>query len=262
MRVMIANYHTHTWRCHHASGTEREYVENAIAGGLKILGFSDHTPVPFLGGYVSPWRMGMDQLEDYVDTVSKLKEEYKKDIEIHLGFETEYYPAYFQELLHIMEQYPVEYFLLGQHSLGNEANDVVCVHATTEESLLVRYCEQTKEALATGQFTYFAHPDVMHFTGDTTIYENHMRDLCQYAKRLGIPLEMNLLGIWDKRFYPDARFWKIAGETGNQVIIGADAHQPEKVWNPQALEIARKMVEEYRLNLIETVTLRKPCLAE
>ena len=35
---MIANYHTHTWRCKHASGTERTYVEQAIAAGLKILG--------------------------------------------------------------------------------------------------------------------------------------------------------------------------------------------------------------------------------
>ena len=252
---MIANYHTHTWRCHHASGTEREYVENAIAGGLKILGFSDHTPVPFSDGYVSPWRMGMDQLEDYVDTVLKLKDEYKQDIEIHLGFETEYYPKYFQELVRIMEQYPVEYFLLGQHSLGNEMDDVVCVNATEDEQQLVRYCQQTKDALDTGCFVYFAHPDVMHFTGDTVIYENHMRDLCQYAKRMEIPLEINLLGIWDHRFYPDARFWKIVGETGNQVIIGSDAHQPEKVWNPKALEVAQKMVEEYQLSLIETVKL-------
>ena len=41
---MIANYHTHTWRCRHADGTEREYVETAIEAGFKILGFSDHTP--------------------------------------------------------------------------------------------------------------------------------------------------------------------------------------------------------------------------
>ncbi len=55
---MIANYHTHTWRCHHAKGTEREYVERAIEGGLKILGFSDHTPYPLPAGYYSPngWR--------------------------------------------------------------------------------------------------------------------------------------------------------------------------------------------------------------
>ena len=60
---MIANYHTHTWRCLHAAGTEREYVENAIKGGYKILGFSDHTPMPYPGGYVSNVKMRPDQLE-------------------------------------------------------------------------------------------------------------------------------------------------------------------------------------------------------
>ena len=45
--TMTANYHTHTWRCLHASGTERQYVERAIEGGLAVLGFSDHAPMPY-----------------------------------------------------------------------------------------------------------------------------------------------------------------------------------------------------------------------
>lgn len=69
---MIANYHTHTWRCRHADGTEREYVERAIEGGLKILGFSDHSPYPFPEGYDSGMRMRLDQVEGYVDTVLAL----------------------------------------------------------------------------------------------------------------------------------------------------------------------------------------------
>ena len=75
---MIANYHTHTWRCRHADGTEREYVERAIEGGLKILGFSDHSPYPFPDGYDSGMRMRLDQVEGYVDTVLALKKEYDK----------------------------------------------------------------------------------------------------------------------------------------------------------------------------------------
>ena len=43
---MFANYHTHTTRCNHAAGTDREYVEYAIRSGIKILGFADHTPLP------------------------------------------------------------------------------------------------------------------------------------------------------------------------------------------------------------------------
>ena len=50
---MQVNLHTHTTRSHHASGTEREYIENAIAGGLTRFGFSDHAPYVFRDGYYS-----------------------------------------------------------------------------------------------------------------------------------------------------------------------------------------------------------------
>ena len=70
---MIANYHTHTRRCGHAEGEEREYVEQAIAAGVRILGFSDHTPYPFSNGYESRIRMRLSETEDYFKTVTDLK---------------------------------------------------------------------------------------------------------------------------------------------------------------------------------------------
>lgn len=255
---MIANYHTHTWRCMHAFGVEKEYIEKAIEGGLKILGFSDHTPMPYSGGYVSNVKMKVNQLEDYVKTVLDLKDEYKNDIEIHLGLEVEYYPKYFDELQKITGQYPIEYFLLAQHFLGNETDDFFTGVPTSDPERLVKYCKQSQEALETGCFTYFAHPDILNFTGDKQVYDNCMRKLCGYAKKMDIPLEINFLGIWDKRHYPNREFWKIAGETGNTVIFGSDAHQPEKVWNPEALYIAEEIAKENNLTIIDTVDLRKP----
>lgn len=254
---MIANYHTHTWRCKHAQGTEREYIERAIEGKIKILGFSDHTPMPYDGDYVSGVKMDIGQLEEYVDTILKLKEEYKQDIEIHLGLEVEYYPQYFEKLLAITSQYPIEYFLLAQHYLGNEINDYFCGTPTDDEKLLERYCIQTKEALESGYFDYFAHPDFFNFTGDQEIYDYWTRQLCRTAKELDIPLEVNFLGIWDKRHYPNPEFWKIAGEIGNKVIFGADAHQPEKVWNPEAICEAEGLVDRYNLILINTIELAR-----
>ena len=46
-----ANYHTHTYRCQHAYGSEREYIEAAIRMGIAELGFSDHVPCPFKDGW-------------------------------------------------------------------------------------------------------------------------------------------------------------------------------------------------------------------
>ncbi|MFR5796189.1 MAG: PHP domain-containing protein [Christensenellales bacterium] len=44
---MKANYHTHTARCGHATGTDEDYVLAAIEQGFDELGFSDHVPWPY-----------------------------------------------------------------------------------------------------------------------------------------------------------------------------------------------------------------------
>ena len=83
-RVITHNYHTHTTRCGHAVGTEREYVEAAIAAGFTTLGFADHVPYPYMkDDYYSNYRMKPEQTDDYVSTISALKEEYKTGADTH-----------------------------------------------------------------------------------------------------------------------------------------------------------------------------------
>ncbi|MFR7473117.1 MAG: PHP domain-containing protein, partial [Ruminococcus sp.] len=89
---MLANYHTHTARCQHAVGEDREYVECAIAGGIQVLGFSDHCPWVNPNGYVSGIRMTPEQLDGYVTSLTDLKREYADDIQIYIGLEAEYIP--------------------------------------------------------------------------------------------------------------------------------------------------------------------------
>ena len=96
---MYANYHTHTSLCHHATGTMREYVEEAIKSGIKILGFSDHSPYLFDGDYYSYFRMLPQEAYEYVEEVAKLRDEYKNDITIYTGFEMEYYPEIFERTI-------------------------------------------------------------------------------------------------------------------------------------------------------------------
>ena len=61
---ILANYHTHTTRCHHATGTEEAYIETAIRCGYQVLGFSDHTPWRYRDPhFVSHIRMLPDELE-------------------------------------------------------------------------------------------------------------------------------------------------------------------------------------------------------
>ena len=50
---MDYNYHAHTTRCSHATGTEESYIEKAIEGGIRYMGFSDHMPMRFPDGHES-----------------------------------------------------------------------------------------------------------------------------------------------------------------------------------------------------------------
>ncbi len=251
MDRLLTNYHAHTFRCRHATGTQREYVEKAIEGGFRVFGFSDHAPCPFEGDYYSTFRMRPEELEDYVRETLDLKAEYRGQIDIRLGLEAEYYPRYFEAFLRMCEPYPIEYLLLGQHATNNEHDGVFSGRPTDDESVLARYSSQVAEGLRTGRFLYAAHPDLIRFTGDDAVYEKHMRALCAVLRNLDIPAEINFLGLVEGRHYPDPRFWKIAGEEGVDAVLGADAHDPERVCLPECERQARAMAEAFGLRLIE-----------
>lgn len=253
---MIANYHTHTPRCHHAAGTETEYARCAAEAGLQKLGFSDHTPYPFPENHVSSFRMEMAQLAEYTASVRAVRAEYAGRMEIFLGVEAEFYPQYFAELLPALRDQGVEYMILGQHFLYNEVENVGSIGPTADEVLLRQYCNQTIDAMHTGLFTYFAHPDLMHFVGEPHIYRREIQRLCRAAKACDIPLEINLLGLYLGRHYPNRRFWEIAAEEDCKVILGCDAHRPDAFLNPKPEAEARKMVAELGLQLMEDIPLR------
>ena len=253
---MIANYHTHTWRCNHATGREEDYVRNAIGRGFEILGFSDHSPHDFPHGYVSGFRMTMDQLKDYCDTVRLLQKKYADQISIPLGMEIENYPALLPNTLSILRDAGVEYLILGQHFVGNEMGEHYSGRATDDPQILKRYCCQAMDAMNTGLFTYLCHPDLIHFKGDEIIYREQMRQLCREAKGCGVPLELNMLGSWSGRHYPARRFWEMAAEEGCDVILGCDAHAPEHLLKQDTEENLRIMANDLGLHLLETVALR------
>lgn len=255
---MQRNYHTHTARCHHAVGTDRKYVEEAIAQGLHVLGFSDHSPYFFDGDYYSSFRMRPEEVEGYVDSVLSLREEYKEEIEIQLGFETEYYPRYFERLLRFYEDYPIDYMILGQHFLENEVDGIYSGHPCRDERMLLRYAEQVSEGMRTGRFTYLAHPDLFHFIGDSEAYREAAGRICRTAKEMQIPLEINLLGIREQRAYPRRAFFAVAAEYGCDIVMGCDAHSPEAVNDNASEAVAKEWIRELGLHLTEEIVLRKP----
>lgn len=258
---MLKNYHTHTYRCRHASDEdERAYIESAITGGLKVLGFSDHVPMPLfpVPEYYSSFRMYREELPGYVRTVLDLKKEYEKDIEILLGFEAEYYPQMFEALLEMLSPYPYDYLIQGQHFLGNEvgeAHSVAWMADTAAE--LERYTGQVCEGMKTGAFSYLAHPDMFRFHEDDAIYTAQMRKICETASALDMPLECNLLGVRENRHYPSERFFRLVAAYNCKVILGCDAHSAKSLSNFQNWQDAYDFLARMGItNIVEDIRLR------
>ncbi|MBQ3096296.1 MAG: histidinol-phosphatase [Clostridia bacterium] len=255
---MNYNYHTHTRRCGHAVGQMVEYVQAAIAGGIKYMGFSEHAPFGFPGGYESCYRLPVSETEAYFREGNALRSACADRLELLIGFEMEYYPAYFEDMTAYARKSGGEYLVLGQHFIYNEIPDKI--HATSIREDLERLREYVRCVVCgmeSGLFSVAAHPDLARFSGDPDIYLEEMRPICSAAIETGVPLEINFLGIRDGRHYPREDFWKLAGEMHAPVTFGCDAHAPQDAADRASLAAAQDLVSRYGLNYIGRPEIRR-----
>lgn len=273
---MTVNYHTHTVRCGHAAGSDEEYVRAAIQMGIKKLGFSDHTPHP--NTPKNGVRMGMDMAEEYFSSLLALREKYKDQIDIKIGFETEYYPLIWDKLLEEYKKYPIDFLLLAQHTVpdyppvpdeGNAlfgVQDRSAFFATDSPEVLRGYVDLITTAMRTGLFSCVAHPDVINFVGDREVYLCEMSRIIELSLELSIPLELNvngvkkgmLLGDVRRSHYPNPDFWRLAAEKSASAIIGIDAHTPRDITDPECYNETLKFAKEYGIRLMDDMPLIKP----
>ena len=270
MQAPLRNYHTHTWRCQHARGTEEQYIQTAIAQGFETLGFADHSPWPYESGFVSGMRMRLDQFEDYKRTVLDLRAKYAGQIDIPLGLECEAFPEYFEWLRDFKAEH-LDYVILGNHYDYSDEVDHKRLYPAggfyfgrcSRSDAVIRYGERTLAGMATGLYDYVAHPDLcLHtYPGFDADCKAVSTDLCQAAKDMDLPLEFNLLGFsrhaqergrgWAS--YPCDEFWQIAADTGCRAIIGFDAHGPEALEWLDLYREAREILRNLGMAIVETL---------
>lgn len=258
------NYHTHTNRCGHAGISEdSEYVERARANGIKQLGFSDHIPVPELAYQDPEHQMHISEVDEYIESIRHLQAQ-NPDMKINVGFEVEFDPMKEQFLGKLREK--VDYMILGQHFVPS-SNGLIKKNNNPDYPL--KYAEMLCKAMESGIFDIVAHPDIFMELRDSLASEEAKRQfddnavvasqmICNKAKEIGIPIELNFAGIDKgqimsdgKYSYPHPTFWKIASETGVQVLYGVDAHDSSQFdkmgWNKK---IADQIIDPGKLNIV------------
>ena len=249
---MVNNYHTHTYRCLHAIGSDEDYVKCAIQAGMKQLGFSDHTPWHYDSLFHPTMRMDESQLDGYIKSLSLLKEKYKDQIDILIGLECEYFEKYMPWLEQTLQSYPIDYIILGNHYYQSDETHIY-FGSPLNKSYLKSYVDHCIKAIDSGLYSYIAHPDLAHFDSKDPFYIQEMSRLCQYAKQHNMPLEFNLLGFSTGRHYRNKDFWQIASRYQNKVIIGFDAHSPESLLDQDIYQQAFHYLSSLHVEIIDKI---------
>lgn len=257
---MITNFHTHTYRCLHAKGTEEDYTLAAIKENVEILGFSDHAPFPDKDFGL---RMQYSELSDYINELDRLKKLYSNKIRILKGLETEYHPQYLEYYKELLKNHGLDYLVLGEHTYTTSDRNLHNIFFADSTDDYINYANSVCEAMRTGLFAFVAHPDLM-FINDK-LWDNNCEKACNMiidcAEETDTPLEFNANGLRRQKQpyldgirypYPHEVFWEKVKEKNIRVIINSDNHIPEQI-NDEYVRLARSMAKDMNLNIIEKI---------
>lgn len=254
------SFHSHTYRCGHASGDIEDYVKEAIKHDFKLLGTSDHV---FLPGVHEPYMRGeYELLDSYIEIFNKVKDKYGDQIEMHLGFECEYSEIFRDYYASLLKENKVEYLLCGQHCQYDKS-----LHALgyfnyryiDNEPGIEEYMYDVIDAIRSGLFFYIAHPDLfMYSVTEITPFIKHVFiQIIDNAVKYDIPLELNVSGYYRDEDnsrrgtigYPCKEFWKLAKEKGAKIIFGGDYHSVEAFSDTYCVSKLNNLIEELGLEL-------------
>ncbi len=262
---MISNFHTHTELCKHAYGQPIDYVLKAKEDGCSALGFSDHCP--YLGD--ATWlgsRMTVAQAPNYIKSVRKAALE--ANFPVYAGFECEWAPQYdswYRDYL--LGELQSDYLAYGAHWVYDDKSSVwIYAPEVTDKNLIKPYTELTIKGIASGLFSFIAHPDLL-MAGEFGWNDETKACLCAImdaAIDCNLPMEVNGLGLYRKYqfnrgpqgYYPMDNFWELVAKKNVPVICNSDAHMSENVL--AYAKNAREYAARFGLTIIENpLTIQK-----
>ncbi len=257
------NYHTHTYRCGHAIGKEEEMIQAAIQGGFSIIGISEH--MGYLGWDDPKERIAYEELDDYLDVMYALKEKYKDQIDVRIGFECEYFSD-MKEHLQKMKQ-RCDYLICGQHAIDRKEHYYHDPAYSNDEDIEYM-ADQVCEGIALGLFDYIAHPDyfVQSKNPLTPRKKEAIRRIAKCAKQYDVVLEVNIKGMKygtmmcdgkETYYYPNYSIFSIIAQEGCKVCFGYDAHFPDALIHREKEMQLREWFAPLSLNFIDSLDLRR-----
>ncbi len=245
--MRLWDYHTHNFRCHHATGTLVEYVETAITRGLQEIGLSDHFPMYLLPKSFQINAMSREEFPEYLKEVQELRERYQDQITIKVGIEVDFYPPEFSNyqaaLRPVLDSKVVDYIIGSIHMIpwpGYEYvpidNDARAAHFEVigPDRIYEAYWDMQRQLVESNFFQIWGHGDSIKasrfvHSDEQRIWEKILR-VVDALEKSDMSVEVNTAGLrkWGEQC-PSERIIRELIARNIPITLGSDAHAPEYV---------------------------------
>lgn len=244
---MNIDLHNHTKRCNHAEGECEDYVKAAIERNIDIFGFADHAPMKFDEKY----RMGIDEVESYINEVLDLRESYKNVIDLRIGFEVDY--IYKKE--HLIESKilhsNVDYLVGSVHFLNNwgfDNEEFLDVYKNVDiNKIWIEYLDSIANMAQSGYFDIVGHFDLLKIFNNKPNKElqKYIINTLEAIKDNNMVVEINTAGLRKivKEIYPSEDILRLVYKMNIPITFSSDAHNPNQVgfMKDEALSLAKQI---------------------
>jgi histidinol-phosphatase (PHP family) len=252
---MLTDYHTHTWRCGHARGTMREYVEQAIASGIDEIGLTDHLWLYFLEPSQRDPTFAMSERDfaAHYEEMVATRDEFAGRIAVRVSVEADFIAGHEKELQAILAQYDFDYVLGSVHFLDGWALDApesLPRYQSGPVSPIYRsYYETLQAAISLGAFDLLAHLDLpkkFGFLPEDDLSQLVGQTLDRIAAR-DLAVELSSAGLRKRigEIYPSPAILEQMKARSIAIAFSSDAHAPAEVGAGYARLIAAARAAGY-----------------
>ncbi len=237
------NLHSHTQYCD-GRFTMDEFAAAAARAGMLHYGFSPHSPVPI----ESPCNMKESDVDEYISTVARLRDEYRGKVNFYTSMEIDYLGDKWGASHPYFKKLPLDYRISSVHFIpALTTGEEIDIDGSPERFMErlagyfdndIRYVvdtfyDRTRDMILAGGFDIIGHFDKIGLNAsiaspgieDESWYRERVDEIIGLLARCNIFVEINTKAFAQRgRFFPDERYWKTLKERGLKLVVNSDAH--------------------------------------
>lgn len=262
--MFYSDYHIHSRFSGDCNEDLDEIIKKSIGLGLREIAITDHFEKDMIN-LSKEWDIDLNK---YSEEILRLKEKYRKEIEIKLGLEVgiQYQTIDFFEKE--LKKYPLDFVIASSHGIDRYDLSVgVLQEGKTRDEMQDLYFRTVlKNVENYKKFNVYGHLDFVTRYGGAKFrgmnIENHMDVIEKILKGLidkGKGIEINTSGYryGENRVYPDFDIIKKYFDLGGEIItIGSDSHRKDDI--TKDFKVAYEILEKLGVKYISSFEKMEP----